>query len=183
VTYNPLGTVLIIMPWNFPFWQVFRQASTALAAGNTMLLKHAPNVFGCAEAIERIFQEASCPDGVFQNVPVDGPAASRLIAHHDIKAVAVTGSSPVGAIVGAAAGGLIKPHVLELGGSDPYLILEDADLDLAVAACTAGRLLNCGQSCIGAKRFVVHERVHDEFVEKVHAALTKCAVCTYRRAD
>lgn len=171
VWYQPLGAVLIIMPWNFPFWQVFRQASTALSAGNTMLLKHAPNVFGCAEAIESIFLEAGFPKGVFQNVPISGPQASDLISHHDVKAVALTGSTPVGALVGAAAGKNIKPQVLELGGSDPYIVLEDADLDAAATACVGSRLMNCGQSCVGAKRFIVVDSVYDEFAAKFVAKM------------
>lgn len=166
VTFNPLGTVLIIMPWNFPFWQVFRQAATALAAGNTMMLKHASNVFGCAYAIESVMTEAGFPQGVFQTLPIGGVQASKLIEHPGVRAVAVTGSTPVGKKIGAAAGALLKPHVLELGGSDPYLVLHDADIDLAVGTSVSGRLLNCGQSCIGAKRFIAVASVYDEFLEK-----------------
>jgi len=136
-----------------------------------MLLKHASNVFGCAEEIEKIFTEAGCPKDVFQNIPISGSQVASVIAHPDVKAVAVTGSTPVGAQVGAAAGAMIKPHVLELGGSDAYVICEDADIDLAVSACTSGRILNCGQSCIGAKRFVVVEPLYEAFLEKFKASM------------
>lgn len=176
ITFSPMGTVLIIMPWNFPYWQVFRQAAPALAAGNTMLLKHASNVFGCAKAIESIFIEAGFDANVFQNLVISGSQASGLIGHVAVKGVAVTGSTPVGSKVGAAAGALIKPVVLELGGSDAYVILKDADIDAAVNACVAGRLLNCGQSCIGAKRFIAVESVHDEFLAKFTARLESTVI-------
>ena len=171
VTFDPIGVVLILMPWNFPFWQVFRQAATALSAGNTMVLKHANNVFGCAMAIEEAFLEAGFPAGAFRNLPIDIPQVAPLIEHPLVTAVAFTGSTPVGKLIGAQAGALLKPTVLELGGADPYIVLEDANLDLAAAACSAGRLLNAGQSCIGAKRFLVHEAVHDEFVAKLAAVM------------
>lgn len=171
VTFNPLGVVLIVMPWNFPFWQVVRQAATALSVGNTMVLKHASNVFGCAAALEEAFLEAGFPADAFRNAPVAGRQVGALIDHPLVRAVAVTGSTPVGKQVGARAGGLVKPCVLELGGSDPYLILEDADLEHTVKSCVAGRLLNAGQSCIGAKRFVVHESVHNEFVDRMVEAM------------
>eukprot|EP00937_MAST-01D_sp_MAST-1D-sp2_P002771 g2771.t1 len=171
VELAPLGVVLILMPWNFPFWQVFRQAATALSAGNTMVLKHANNVFGCAAAIQGAFLEAGFPAGAFRNLPVDIPQVAALVAHPRVRAVAFTGSTPVGKTIGAQAGALLKPCVLELGGADPYIVLEDANLDLAAAACSAGRLLNAGQSCIGAKRFLVHEAVHDAFVARLAAAM------------
>ena len=171
VELAPIGVVLILMPWNFPFWQVFRQAATALSAGNTMVLKHANNVFGCAMAIEEAFLEAGFPAGAFRNLAVDIPQVAPLIEHPRVRAVAFTGSTPVGKMIGAQAGALLKPCVLELGGSDPYIVLEDANLELAASACSAGRLLNAGQSCIGAKRFLVHEAVHDEFVAKLAAVM------------
>lgn len=171
VTFNPIGVVFVIMPWNFPFWQVFRQASTALSAGNTMVLKHAPNVFGCARLIEEAFIEAGFPSDCFRTANIDGPAASDLIDHRHVRAVAFTGSTPVGKLVGARAGGALKPAVLELGGSDPYIILDDADVAHAAKCSAAGRLLNCGQSCIGAKRFVVQDAVHDAFVEALVAEM------------
>jgi succinate-semialdehyde dehydrogenase/glutarate-semialdehyde dehydrogenase len=176
IAFKPMGTVFIIMPWNFPFWQVFRQAAPALSAGNTMLLKHASNVFGCANAMEEIAREAGFPEDVFRNLPISGSQASRLISHPAVKGVAVTGSTPVGEKVGAAAGGMIKPHVLELGGSDPYVILDDADIDAAAAACAAGRMLNCGQSCIGAKRFICVDKIHDEFLDKFSTLLSATKV-------
>lgn len=176
VKFTPLGTVLAVMPWNFPFWQVFRQAATALSAGNTMLLKHAPNVFGAAFEIERIFRDAGLPHDAFQTVPISNAQTERLINHPAIKAVAFTGSTPVGQKVGGIAGAKLKPHVLELGGSDAYVILEDADLEQAVAACAAGRLLNCGQSCIGAKRFVVVAALHDAFLERIAERMGGVAV-------
>jgi succinate-semialdehyde dehydrogenase/glutarate-semialdehyde dehydrogenase len=163
VTFSPLGVVFIVMPWNFPFWQVFRQAACGMSAGNTMVLKHAPNVFGCAQLVEEAFLKAGFPRNAFRNLAIDGPQASELIDHPRVRAVAFTGSTPVGKIIGARAGAALKPHVLELGGSDPYLILRDADIEEAAKRCAAGRLLNCGQSCIGAKRFIAVDEVYDEF--------------------
>ena len=176
VTFQPLGVVLIVMPWNFPFWQVFRQAACALSAGNTMLLKHASNVFGCAAAIEGVFQEAGLPDGVFLNLPISGGQCGAVLEHKYTRAVALTGSTPVGKSLGAHAGRLVKKAVLELGGSDPYLILDDADVELAATACTSGRILNCGQSCVGAKRFIVMEAVYDEFIERFTAKMAATKV-------
>lgn len=164
ITFNPLGVVFIVMPWNFPFWQVFRQAATALSAGNTMVMKHASNVFGCAAAIEQCFEEAGFPRDVFRNLPISGSQADAVIGNPLVRAVALTGSTPVGKQIGKRAGELLKPVVLELGGADPYLILDDADVAKAVSSCTAGRLLNCGQSCIGAKRFIVTDAVYSEFI-------------------
>ncbi len=164
VAYNPLGTVLAIMPWNFPFWQVFRAAAPIIMAGNTMILKHASNVSGCALAIERLFSESGFEKGMFTTILVKGSEASKLIDDKRIAAVTITGSTPAGIAVATAAGRNLKKSVLELGGSDPYIILADADIDLAVEKCVAGRLLNAGQSCIGAKRFIVVKEVYDRFV-------------------
>ena len=156
--------------------QVFRQAACGLSAGNTMLLKHASNVFGSAKAIEEVFVEAGFPPDVFLNLPISGGQCNAVLEHPYARAVALTGSTPVGKGLGAHAGRLLKKAVLELGGADPYLILPDADLDLAAAACTSGRVLNCGQSCIGAKRFIVTEPVYDEFVEKFAAKMSATVV-------
>lgn len=165
VAYRPLGTVLAIMPWNFPFWQVFRFAAPTLMAGNAGLLKHAPNVQGCADAIEGVFRDAELPSGLFSSLVLDVGPVSALIARPEIAAVTLTGSTRAGRAVGEAAGRALKPSVLELGGSDPYVILEDADLERAADACVASRLLNSGQSCIAAKRFVVVAPVRKAFTE------------------
>ena len=163
VCFEPLGVVLAVMPWNFPFWQVLRFAAPALMAGNTAALKHASNVQGCALAIEDLFREAGYPEGVFRTLVLGSRTASVAIEHPRVAAVTLTGSTPAGRQVAALAGSLLKKTVLELGGSDPYVILEDADLDLAVAACVTGRILNTGQSCIAAKRFIVPDAVRVEF--------------------
>jgi succinate-semialdehyde dehydrogenase/glutarate-semialdehyde dehydrogenase len=163
VYYEPLGVILAIMPWNFPFWQVFRAAAPALMAGNVMVLKHASNVFGCALAIEEIFSQAGFPKGVFQTLLLGSRRATSLVAHPAIAAVTLTGSTLAGQSVAAAAGKVLKKAVLELGGSDPYLILEDADLEQAAETCAASRLINSGQSCIAAKRFIVVQGVAQEF--------------------
>lgn len=164
-SFQPLGPILAIMPWNFPFWQVFRFAAPALMAGNTCLLKHASNVPGCAMAIEEIFKEAGYPEDVFRSLLIRNDKVERTIADKRIKAVTLTGSTPAGKAVAATAGKQLKKCVLELGGSDPYIILEDADLRKTADACVAGRILNAGQSCIGAKRFIVTEAIYNPFVE------------------
>lgn len=165
VTFEPLGVVLAIMPWNFPFWQVFRFAAPSLMAGNTGLLKHASNVPGCALAIEEIFDEAGFPPGVFQTLLIDSKQAEEVIEDERVMAVTLTGSTQAGKAVAAKAGSLLKKTVLELGGSDPYVILEDADLAEAAKTCVAGRLVNSGQSCIAAKRFIVVKAVEKQFVQ------------------
>ncbi len=165
VSYQPIGTILAVMPWNFPFWQVFRFAAPTIMAGNTAVLKHASNVPGCAVAIEEMFREAGFPENVFRSLLIGSNMVADVIKHRAIKAVSLTGSTPAGKSVAALAGGELKKCVLELGGSDPYLILKDADLEDAAKACATGRLLNAGQSCIGAKRFIVIDEVYARFLE------------------
>jgi succinate-semialdehyde dehydrogenase/glutarate-semialdehyde dehydrogenase len=172
VHYQPLGAVLAIMPWNFPFWQVIRFAAPALMAGNVGLLKHAANVPGCALALEKLFADAGAPSGVFQNLPIDHAQLRSAIRSPLVRAVTLTGSTAAGRIVARQAGDRLKKSVLELGGSDPYLVLHDADLDLAVTTCVAARLINSGQSCIAAKRFIVVEAVRAEFEERFVAAMS-----------
>lgn len=173
VVFRPLGVLLGIMPWNYPFWQVFRFIAPALTSGNAALLKHASNVTGCALAIERILVEAGVPEGVFRTLRISVPAIADVIAHPAIQGVALTGSTAAGISVGRLAGQALKRTVLELGGSDPYLILADADLEAAAVACAKSRLLNNGQSCISAKRFVVIERVRSQFEAYFRAAMAK----------
>lgn len=165
VAYRPLGTILAVMPWNFPFWQVFRFAAPTIMAGNTAVLKHASNVPGCALAIEDLFREAGFPENVFRSLLIDSSMVKNVIQHRAIKGVSLTGSTPAGKSVAAIAGGELKKCVLELGGSDPYIILNDADLKNAAKICADGRLLNAGQSCIAAKRFIVADEVYSEFLE------------------
>jgi len=167
VTYNPLGTVLAIMPWNFPFWQLFRFAAPALMAGNAALLKHAPNVTGCALEIEHIIHKAGIPKSVFRTVLADIEQTQAMITHSEIDAVTLTGSTRAGKAVAGQAGSVLKKTVLELGGSDPYLILKDADLEKAAETCVTSRLINSGQSCIAAKRFIAVKDVYDDFLELV----------------
>jgi succinate-semialdehyde dehydrogenase/glutarate-semialdehyde dehydrogenase len=165
VIFQPLGVVLAVMPWNFPFWQVFRFAAPGLMAGNGGVLKHSSNVPGCALAIEQVFREAGFPEHLFRTLMIGGAKVSGVIENPLVRAATLTGSGPAGRAVAGKAGSLLKKTVLELGGSDPYLVLEDADLDLAATVCARGRLINSGQSCIAAKRFIVIDKVHDRFVE------------------
>jgi len=165
VSYQPLGVVLAVMPWNFPLWQVFRFAAPALMAGNAGLLKHASNVPGCALAIEDVFRAAGFPEELFRTLLIGGGRVAPVIEHPLVRAVTLTGSTPAGQAVAAKAGEMIKKTVLELGGSDPYVILEDADLGAAAATCATSRLINGGQSCIAAKRFIVVEPVLERFTE------------------
>jgi succinate-semialdehyde dehydrogenase/glutarate-semialdehyde dehydrogenase len=165
VTYSPLGVILAIMPWNYPFWQVFRHAAPGLMAGNGVILKHASNVPGCAVGIEDIFKRAGFPGNLFQNFLISSESVEGIIEHPIIRAVTLTGSKAAGRAVAAKAGKVLKISVLELGGSDPYIVLEDADLEKSAETCAASRLLNSGQSCIAAKRFVVVESVLRPFEE------------------
>jgi succinate-semialdehyde dehydrogenase/glutarate-semialdehyde dehydrogenase len=176
VQFLPLGVVLAIMPWNFPFWQVFRFAAPAVMAGNTAILKHASNVPQCALAIEEVFRASGFPDGVFRSVLVPGAAATLLIADERIAAVTLTGSDAAGRTVAEAAGQAIKKTVLELGGSDPFIVLEDADLPGAIEMAVLARYQNTGQSCIAAKRFIVVASVFDAFQEHFVAAVRRLRV-------
>ena len=170
IVFEPLGVMLAIMPWNFPFWQTFRAVAPSLMAGNTVLLKHAANVCGCALAIERLFAAAGLPPGVLRIILAEPAAVAPLIADPRVRIVTLTGSTAAGRKVGALAGAALKPCVFELGGADSYLVLEDADLDHAARTLAAGRLINGGQSCISAKRLIVDERVQATFEQKLVAA-------------
>lgn len=165
VAFRPLGILLAIMPWNFPFWQVFRAAAPALMAGNAVVLKHASNVSGCALEIEKTFRDAGLPEGLFTTFLLKSNRVNELIEHPLINAVTITGSTAAGKAVAAKAGEMLKKSVLELGGSDPYVVLEDANLDHAVSTCVASRLINNGESCIAAKRFIVVESLQRRFEE------------------
>jgi succinate-semialdehyde dehydrogenase/glutarate-semialdehyde dehydrogenase len=171
--YDPLGAVFAIMPWNYPFWQVLRYAAPAIMAGNVTLLKHAPNVIGCAKAIENAFLEAGFPEGVFQQINIDIPQVESVIAADIVHGITLTGSEMAGSSVAALAGKHIKKSVMELGGSDAFIILNDADIEKAATVATQSRMLNAGQACICAKRFIVTEKVADEFstlfAQKIYA--------------
>ena len=176
VAYQPLGTVLAVMPWNFPFWQVFRFAAPTLCAGNTGLLKHASNVPQCARAIEEVFHKAGFPDGVFTSLMIRASQVQKVIEDPRVHAVTLTGSEPAGRKVAAIAGSVLKKSVLELGGSDPFIVLEDADLDAAVKDAVASRFLNAGQSCIAAKRFIVVDAIAGDFVDRFKAGVESLQV-------
>jgi succinate-semialdehyde dehydrogenase/glutarate-semialdehyde dehydrogenase len=165
VTFQPLGVILAVMPWNFPFWQVFRFAAPALMAGNAVVLKHASSVPGCALAIEDIFRQADFPANIFRTLLIGSKQVGAIIRNPLVKSVTLTGSLDAGRVVASKAGSMIKKTVLELGGSDPYLVLEDADLETAVTACVESRLTNSGQSCIAAKRLIVVESNKKRFEE------------------
>ena len=171
VACDPLGVVLAVMPWNFPLWQVFRFAAPALMAGNAAVLKHASNVPGCALVIEEVFDQAGFPKGVFRTLLIGSSQVKAVIEHPLVRAVTLTGSTPAGKAVAAQAGAVVKKAVLELGGSDAYIVLEDADLDLAVQTCVTSRLINSGQSCVNAKRFVVVEPQLAAFTERFVALM------------
>ena len=176
VHYQPLGPVLAVMPWNFPLWQVFRFAAPALMAGNTGLLKHSANVTGCALAIEDVFVSAGFPKGCFTTLIISSSRVADVISHPAVVAVTVTGSDAAGRAVASKAGSVLKKTVLELGGSDPSIVLEDADIGLAADSCSTGRLINSGQSCIAAKRFIVHEAVYDDWLERFTKAMAGATV-------
>jgi succinate-semialdehyde dehydrogenase / glutarate-semialdehyde dehydrogenase len=166
VSFHPTGTILAVMPWNFPFWQVIRFAAPALMAGNVGVLKHASNVSGCSLLLEKIFREAGFPEGVFQSLIIDNRQIESILQSDIVQGVALTGSELAGSNVASIAGKYIKKSVLELGGSDPFIVLADADLELAAKIATQSRMQNAGQSCISAKRFIVDKRVKDEFTNR-----------------
>lgn len=176
VAFEPLGPLLAVMPWNFPFWQVFRCAAPALAAGNVVLLKHASNVPGCALALEQIFRRGGFPEGVFQTLLVGSAQVAEIIAHPVVRAVTITGSEAAGRAVGAAAGRALKQCVLELGGSDPFIVLAGADPREAAAYAVQARCVNNGQSCIAAKRFIVEEPLAPVFEAELVARMKKLSV-------
>ncbi|MES2848067.1 MAG: NAD-dependent succinate-semialdehyde dehydrogenase [Bacteroidota bacterium] len=171
VSYEPIGAVLGIMPWNFPFWQVFRYAAPTLMAGNVTLLKHAPNVCGCAKKIEEIFIEAGAPIGVFQSLIIDTPVVEKLLQQNIVQAVTLTGSDRAGSAVASLAGKSIKKSVMELGGSDALIVLPDADMKEAAKIALQSRMQNAGQSCIGAKRFIVIENAMSDFMNEINTLI------------
>jgi succinate-semialdehyde dehydrogenase / glutarate-semialdehyde dehydrogenase len=176
VAFRPLGVVLAVMPWNFPFWQVIRFAAPALMAGNAAVLKHASNVPGCALALERLFRDAGFPENLFRTLLIGSKAVGDAIAHPHVRAVSLTGSTPAGRDVAAKAGAALKKTVLELGGSDAYLVLSDADIEFTAVACAKGRLVNSGQSCIAAKRFIVVEQLKSRFEQQLVSEMGKAKI-------
>ncbi len=176
VAYRPIGVVLAVMPWNFPFWQVYRFLAPALMGGNGGLLKHASNVTGSALWIDRLVVEAGFPDGIFRTLVLPSGRVDEVLEHPSVVAATLTGSDPAGRAVATKAGSLLKKTVLELGGSDPYVVLADADLAKAAETCATSRLINGGQSCISAKRFIVEASVVDEFTGLFTAALSKAVM-------
>ncbi len=166
VAFEPLGVVLAVMPWNFPFWQVFRFAAPAIMAGNAGVLKHASNVSGCALAIESVFKEAGAPENLFRTLLIGSDKVDAILQHQNIRAATLTGSEPAGSKVAATCGRLLKKTVLELGGSDAFIVLADADLEKCVKTAVTARMINTGQSCIAAKRFIVVKEVYEDFVAR-----------------
>lgn len=176
VTYQPLGVILAVMPWNFPFWQVLRFAAPALMAGNVAVLKHASNVPQCALAVEALLEAAGFPEGVFQTLLIGASQVEQVITDERVKAATLTGSEPAGASLASLAGSQIKPTLLELGGSDPLIVMPSADLDAAVEVGTFSRTLNNGQSCIASKRFILHQAIAPVFLEKLQAKFASLKV-------
>ena len=172
ITIQPLGLVLGIMPWNFPFWQVYRFAIPTITVGNGAILKHASNVQGCAMAIESTFRNSGFPENIFRNIILSGSEVDKVIESPEISAVTLTGSTPAGKSVASTAGSVLKKTVLELGGNDPYIILNDAKIENAVDSCISGRALNSGQSCIAAKRLIVVDGLYDSFIEILERKLS-----------
>lgn len=187
ITYQPLGVIFAVMPWNFPFWQVLRFACAALTAGNAALLKHSPDVTGCALAIETLFTDAGAPPGLFRSLLVDAArvpeVTARIVADPRIAAVTLTGSERAGSAIAQAAGAALKKTVLELGGSDPFVVLDDADLPAAAAAAARSRFGNAGQSCVSAKRFIVVDSIADRFVTLLLAETARTEIGPLARAD
>lgn len=171
VTYEPLGVILGVMPWNFPYWQVFRFAVPAIIAGNTVVVKHASNVAGCGELLEKLFLDAGFPEGVYQNLLISGEQVEKAIENPIVKAVSLTGSEKAGAAVASTAAKHIKKAVLELGGSNAFIVCEDADIDATIPIAVNARMQNTGQSCIAAKRYLVHKSVYAEFTDKFIKAI------------
>lgn len=176
IVYDPLGLVLAVMPWNYPFWQVMRAAAPVLVGGNGMVLKHASNVPQCALALEDVFKDAGLPEGLFTTLLVESSAVQGLIQDERIAAVTFTGSTPVGRSIAAQAGQALKKQVLELGGSDPFVVLADADIEAAAAVAVKARFSNTGQSCISAKRFIVEQQIADRFAEAFVAGARKLVI-------
>jgi len=176
IQFDPLGVVFAIMPWNFPFWQVFRFAAPAIMAGNACILKHASNVPMCALTIEKIFEEANFPENLFRSILISSAEVEEVINHPKVRAVTLTGSEYAGRQVAKYCGKLLKKSVMELGGSDPFIVLEDADIDAAVKTGVTARLINNGQSCIAAKRFIVVEKIYDEFEKKFVDLMSKVKI-------
>jgi succinate-semialdehyde dehydrogenase / glutarate-semialdehyde dehydrogenase len=171
VAYQPTGTILAIMPWNFPFWQVFRFAAPALMAGNVAMLKHSSNVPGCSTALEQLFIEAGFPEGAFQSLLIKNTLVETILASDIVQGVALTGSEKAGSSVASIAGKHIKRSVLELGGSDPFIVLADADITKTVTIAVQSRMQNAGQSCIAAKRFIIEEKIKQDFIESFRSAI------------
>ncbi|MFU8803893.1 MAG: NAD-dependent succinate-semialdehyde dehydrogenase [Bradymonadaceae bacterium] len=176
IKFEPLGSILAIMPWNFPFWQVFRFAAPSMMAGNVVVLKHAPNVVGCALDIQEVFENAGFPPGVFTNLFIADKKVKDVIEHHAISGVTLTGSVGAGRSVAEIAGRALKKTVLELGGSDPFIVLADCDLDHTVEQAVQARMMNNGQSCIAAKRFIVEKPIYETFIQKFHDRLAKLVI-------